>query len=201
MSDNVLKKEFQQKDVQRLRNLMQGKYGEKTSIGTGYTKKQEFHDEGDVWEEDGRSWTIKNGIKRTVTKMDQARKRMLMPLTCPECNKAMKSEWDKKFWTINQSCFDCLVWQEHEIRTAGKWEEYQQAKVSANAKSFLKDVKQGLHDYAEDTMSTSQVTEDGRVEKWQDPNKKVIEEYIDKEIASLEEKVNKYLDNKPKTDE
>ncbi len=41
MSDNVLKKEFQQKDVQRLRNLMQGKYGEKTSVGTGYTKQQE----------------------------------------------------------------------------------------------------------------------------------------------------------------
>ena len=48
MSDNVLKKQFQQKDVQRLRNLMTGKYGEKTSVGTGYTKQQEFHEEGDV---------------------------------------------------------------------------------------------------------------------------------------------------------
>ena len=68
MPDNVLKKEFQQKDVQRLRNLMQGKYGEKTIVGTGYTKKQEFYEEGDIWEADGRSWTIKNGIKQNITK-------------------------------------------------------------------------------------------------------------------------------------
>ncbi len=32
MADNVLKKEFQEKDVQRLRNLIQGKYGEKTTV-------------------------------------------------------------------------------------------------------------------------------------------------------------------------
>ena len=52
MAENVLKKEFKEKDVQRLRNLVQGKYGEKATMGTGYTKKQEFHEEGVVWEED-----------------------------------------------------------------------------------------------------------------------------------------------------
>ena len=45
MSENVLKKEFKEKDVQRLRNLVQGKYGEKTSTSIGYTKEQEFHNE------------------------------------------------------------------------------------------------------------------------------------------------------------
>jgi hypothetical protein len=69
MADNVLKKEFQEKDVQRLRNLMTGKYGEKTTVGAGYTKQKEFHEEGDIWEEDGRQWTIKNGIKQNVTKL------------------------------------------------------------------------------------------------------------------------------------
>mgnify|MGYP003334744338 CR=1 FL=1 len=49
MSENVLKKEFKEKDIQRLRNLIQGKHGEKATMGTGYTKKQEFHEEGDVW--------------------------------------------------------------------------------------------------------------------------------------------------------
>ena len=38
MAENVLKKEFKEKDVQRLRNLIQGKYGEKNTISTGYTK-------------------------------------------------------------------------------------------------------------------------------------------------------------------
>jgi hypothetical protein len=33
--DNVLKKEFAKKDVERLRNLMKGKYGEKTQVSVG----------------------------------------------------------------------------------------------------------------------------------------------------------------------
>ncbi len=52
MANNVLKKEFKSADVQRLRNLMTGKQGERTNAGIGYSKKQEFHEEGDVWEED-----------------------------------------------------------------------------------------------------------------------------------------------------
>jgi hypothetical protein len=38
--DSVLKKEFKHRDVERLRNLVQGKYGEKTTMGTGYTKSK-----------------------------------------------------------------------------------------------------------------------------------------------------------------
>lgn len=163
-------------------------------------KKHTEYKEGDVWSEGGKQWTIKNGIKRTVTKMDEARKKMLMPLTCPECNKPMKSHWDKKFWIINRTCFDCLVWHEHEIRTMGKWEEYERAKVSANAKAFLKDVKEGLQNYSEQSIDNRHVTEDGRIEKWQGPDKKVIEEYIDKEIKHLETIVNNYTQDESKED-
>mgnify|MGYP001371452087 CR=1 FL=1 len=59
---------------------MQGKYGDKASVGTGYTKKQEFHEEGDIWEDDGRQWTIKNGIKQNVTKLDKAKESINLPL-------------------------------------------------------------------------------------------------------------------------
>ena len=75
-----LKKEFQKRDVERMRNLIQGKYGSKTTTGIGYTKKQEHHEEGDVWEEDGREWTIKDGIKQNITKLDKAKKAHLMPI-------------------------------------------------------------------------------------------------------------------------
>ncbi len=43
MANNVLKKEFKSADVQRLRNLMTGKQGEKTTTGVGYEKSKEFH--------------------------------------------------------------------------------------------------------------------------------------------------------------
>ena len=72
-NESILKKEFQKKDVERLRNLMKGKYGEKTRSSVGFTKSQEFYKEGDIWEVDGRTWTIKNGIKQNITKLDNAK--------------------------------------------------------------------------------------------------------------------------------
>ena len=62
MKENVLKKDFKKQDVERIRNLVQGKYGEKTRSSVGFSKKDEFYQEGDIWESDGRTWTIKNGI-------------------------------------------------------------------------------------------------------------------------------------------
>ena len=37
MKESVLKKDFKQADVQRLRNLMTGKQGERTTAGVGYS--------------------------------------------------------------------------------------------------------------------------------------------------------------------
>ena len=109
MSENVLKKEFKEKDVQRLRNLVQGKYGEKATMGTGYTKQQEFHEEGDIWEEDGRTWTIKDGIKQNITRLDKAKESLHLPLFCPECNNVMKPNLDKQFYIQYHRCFGCHI--------------------------------------------------------------------------------------------
>ena len=49
--ESNLKKEFAPKDVQRMRNLLTGKAGEKTGIQSGYEKSRQNHIEGDVWEE------------------------------------------------------------------------------------------------------------------------------------------------------
>ena len=43
MKDNILKKEFNKKDVTRLRNLIKGNSKERTGQGIGYTKKDEFY--------------------------------------------------------------------------------------------------------------------------------------------------------------
>ena len=71
-SNPLQKKGFSKPDVTRLRNLIQGKSGERTTSGTGYSKAaSDKHQEGDIWEESGRSWTIKNGIKENITKLDK----------------------------------------------------------------------------------------------------------------------------------
>ena len=72
--NNVLKKEFQQKDVNRIRNIVNKKYGDKTQLSVGYQTKKQDHKEGDIWEENGKQWTIKDGIKQTYTKLDSLKK-------------------------------------------------------------------------------------------------------------------------------
>ena len=96
MKENVLKKEFKKADVTRMRNLVKGKNGERTKEGVGFTKKQEFYSEGDVWEADGRNWTIRDGIRQNITKLDAAKKAHVMPLLCPKCTKVMKKKLDKQ---------------------------------------------------------------------------------------------------------
>jgi hypothetical protein len=123
--ESVLKKDFKEKDVQRLRNLVQGKYGEKTRTSVGFSTKEEFHYEGDIWEVDGRTWTIKDGIKQNVTKFDKAKKYNVMPLLCPCCNKVMKNRNDKPFYNIHKMCFNCVIDMEVKLRKEGKWEEYE----------------------------------------------------------------------------
>ena len=70
----MLKKEFKRKDVNRARNLIMGKTGASTGTQIGYNKKVEDHKEGDVWTENRKTWTIKNGIKQTISKLDKIKK-------------------------------------------------------------------------------------------------------------------------------
>ena len=84
---------------------MQGKYGEKTRSSVGFLTLKNFK-EGDIWESDGRTWTIKEGIKQNITKLDKAKKAHTMPLFCPKCSKLMKRV-DKPYYNIHKSCLDC----------------------------------------------------------------------------------------------
>ena len=184
--DNVLKKEFSKKDVTRLRNLVHGKVGEKTNLGVGYSKKQEIHAEGDVWEEDGRKWTIKNSIKQNITKFDNAKKAHVMPIFCPNCTKPMKKTFDKDYYNIHKKCFDCIIEFEHELQKAGLFEEYQRNILNADIEGFIKDFKA----YVEDELTqnnNSFISEGGDVEKWVGGlNEKRVLEELDKTIAHLE---------------
>ena len=73
MNESNLKKEFSKRDVQRMRNIITGNAGGSTGTQVGYTKQLQDYHEGDVWEENGKQWTIKNGIKQTITKHDKLR--------------------------------------------------------------------------------------------------------------------------------
>ena len=78
--ESKLKKPFREKDVNRLRNLITKKFGDSSSTQIGYQKAQEDHKEGDVWEENGKEWTIRDGLKQTNTKLDNFKRMAMMPL-------------------------------------------------------------------------------------------------------------------------
>ena len=105
----MLKKEFKRKDVNRARNLLMGKTGASTGTQIGYNTKQIDYKEGDVWTEGRKTWTIKNGIKQTVSKLDKIKKEIFMPLCCPECGNVMKKRLDKPNYRIHKKCHDCVI--------------------------------------------------------------------------------------------
>jgi hypothetical protein len=185
MSENVLKKEFKEKDVQRLRNLVQGKYGEKTTVGTGYTKKQEFHEEGDVWEEDGRTWTIKNGIKQNITRLDKAKEALHLPLFCPECNNMMKPRLDKQFYIQYHRCFNCQVDFEHDLRKKGLLEEYEKFIINSDIDGLINEFNIWI-DEEINSSNESWITESGEIEKWNGSSKAKLLQNKEETIKYLE---------------
>lgn len=52
------------------------------------------HVEGERWEENGKTWTIKNGLRQSISVLDAAR----MPHWCPKCSKPMNNRFDRKFF-------------------------------------------------------------------------------------------------------
>lgn len=167
-NESMLQKDFKSKDVQRLRNIVSKKYGDKTVTQTGYVKKQTDHVEGDIWEENGKTWTIKNGLKQTQTRFDTIKKSVLLPLMCPECSHIMKtSNLNKKLYSIHGKCSDCVIKYETQLKFEGKFEEYQRNMIMNGVKTHIKDLEEALLELSlNDNNGESIITENGDIENW-----------------------------------
>ena len=165
MNESLLKKEFKERDVNRVRNLVKKDFTSSTSTQSGYTKSYVHRKEGDVWEEDGRKWTIKEGIRQNVTRLDSVKKLVNIPLTCPKCGGPMQHWLAKKMYRIHGFCFDpCTVEYEKELRRAGLYQQYEKRMVEGNVKAFAKELEQWILD----NLNTKEtyVTEQGDIEDW-----------------------------------
>jgi len=178
MGESLLKKEFKSKDVERVRNLVKKDFSGKTVTGVGYEKQYEIHNEGDIWEESGRTWTIKDGIKQNITKLDAAKKAMQMPLKCPKCGGPMKHWLAQKMYKVHGFCFDpCTVEYEATLRKAGLYEQYEKSMIKGGLKVFLRDIEQYFLEQINQTDTF--VTEQGDVEDWTNNNTKVKEKALE----------------------
>jgi len=167
MKDNVLKKQFQQKDVQRLRNLVKGKHADKSQVSVGFTKGQEGpHSEGDIWTEADKTWTIKDGIKQNITKLDSAREAVNFPIFCPSCKKTMKPHLDKKWYNMYKRCYNCQIDFEYEIRKQGLWDEYEKFIFNSDIDGMIEQFSMWINEEINNESNQGFITEAGDVEKW-----------------------------------
>jgi hypothetical protein len=182
--DSTLKKEFKKSDVQRMRNIITGKTGDRTQILGGWENKIEEHKEGDIWEEDGKKCTIKNGIKQSITKLDKFKHLVSLPLTCPSCKKPMKAdELNKKMYSIHKTCLACVVDMESKLKLEGKYKQYEKNILNMNKNASLEEFEQALDSWLEEKDTF--VTEQGDIESWQGGDKNKIYKELKEKIQEF----------------
>jgi len=191
-----LNKEFKQTDVNRMRNLIKGKANASTGIQIGYKKETKDYKEGDVWIEGRKTWTIKNGIKQTVSKLDIIKKEVFMPLSCPCCGKIMKKRLDKPNYKIHKKCHDCVIEFEHKLKNKGEYKNYIKKLEVKNSLDIVNEMESYLLD-AINTSNSSFVSEDGVVEKWNGGiNKKEWNQKVKEATKIRREHLKKELNDK-----
>jgi hypothetical protein len=188
--ESLLKKEFKEADVKRVRNLVNKDFTSGIKQQAGYTKIKGRYKEGDVWEESGKEWTIKNGIKQNITKLDSAKKAVRLPLACPRCSNRMKKRLDKKMFKVHGFCFDCVVDFEANLKQAGLYEDYEKKMMAGNIKEFIVDIEAWVTESLQDKITM--VTEAGDKENWggmSDSYKDKITDDLQKYISRLRKHV------------
>ena len=158
-----MKKGISESKVQRMRNIVKGDYTKSVSTQVGY-KKSDKKVEGDVWEEAGKTWTIKNGIKQNISKMQSVRDLVKMPLTCPECDKVMRGQFDRYHWKVDKKCLDCFTLDQKKSRAVGTYEEKQKELFKKVKLAEIKDITDEFEEWLDSNQTF--VTELGEVEDW-----------------------------------
>ena len=182
-----MKKSISEEKVQRMRNIVKGDYTKSIKTQIGYKRLQE-RSEGDVWEEGNKIWTIKNGVKQNVSKMQKVRDFIKMPLCCPECGGIMKGQFDKHHWKVNRKCLSCVTLEEHKLKISGKYEAKKKELFKLSKKAEIADITEEFNDWIDNNPTF--ITELGEIEDWSGGlNKAEIKAKFKKELLDW----NKYL--------
>ena len=197
------KKKYMHPTRRKLVDMVQtGTYDKNTTIG--WTSKKEDRKVGDVWEDEHHRYEKKEGYTLKTNKnsetFQEIRKYLEDKSKCKnsDCKTIKITKKDKKFIEKGGFCMDCTVDREHQIRTAGIWEEYQNYKVWTKmiffGKNKIEQYKQSIDDLREEYQmhnDQGEVTETWKLPKPIDEIKAEINELIEYgeiELKELEEK-------------
>ena len=178
--------------VQRMRNLVSGNYGDKTKIQTGFVDTKVVYVEGDVWESKGKTWTIKNGIRQTINKLDEARKAIRVPLACPKCkDPRMTKPAYKQIYKRYGFCPNCLAKFEKQLRKDGLYEDYVSKVNKSSNESWIRQMTGEYQDWLDSRDSDGYITESGDIEGWSGGESK---ESLEAKFVIRQEEVKKRLE-------
>lgn len=111
-----------------------GKWADRIQVSMAY-KPTVDRQEGERWEEGGKTYIRKNGANIQMSIMEAAR----MPWHCPRCEKSMNHRFDRKFFYLRGWCYDCNIKIEGQMRVDGTFERFERQVMRRNEVAFLRD--------------------------------------------------------------
>jgi hypothetical protein len=151
----------------------------------GWRPQQVERQEGEVWEDvDGKKWTKKNGLVQTVTKLDGFK----TPWWCPKCGTPLNGHHLKAYKKAGH-CHECMLKEEMELKTSGKWEDVIREKGRQNHMAVIRDKIQELQSYHDNLSQPEFIHADNEkilmIEKW-DMDINTVKKDLMEEITKLQ---------------
>jgi hypothetical protein len=148
-------------NIKAVQQMLDGTHKFQTKKIVGFSdaeqksKQSEHHDVGDIWEEtdsNGNVYIIeqREGFRIRKTKNSNIFQSVRDELRAfPNCRKDVCTcvgthQLDQQMRNIHGMCFDCVIEMEHELKSAGKYDEYEQDKIRKNALAWLRDAERDV---------------------------------------------------------
>ena len=208
-------------NVKAVQQMLDGNHKFQTKKTVGFSdaeskaKQSEQREVGDVWEETdthGNVYVVeqRDGFRIRKTKNSDLFQSVRDELqSFPNCRKDVCTcvgthQLDQKMRKIHGMCFDCVIEMEHELKKAGKFEEYEQNKIRENALAWLRDAERDVELLKQAYTEVQQFVSnsEGHVEHWS--AKMTPEEFentIQTQFNQFKEKFLTNLNKKEKQDE
>ena len=142
-------------NIKAVQQMIDGTHKFQTKKSVGFSdaeatkKRNEHHKIGDVWEDVDANGNITiieqfDGFRTKKPKnsqvLSEVREELRLYAKCPKdtCTCDPNYYLNQKMRAIHEMCFDCVIDMEHELKKTGKFAEYANKKIEANALAWLK---------------------------------------------------------------
>ena len=193
-------------NIKAVKEMIGGEHKTQTKKTISFADKiVERREVGETWIDDkNQKWEQRNGYKVKIGKMAKLREELNSFPNCnaknSSCNSTEPGQADLKMKAIHGMCLNCVVEMEHNLKLEGKYEEYENKKLLANAEAWLKQAELEK-EVIKSTLEASFINEDGSIEKWNEGmTKEELVEKIDNEFKTFKENFIDKLKNEQTAD-